>query len=109
MGSGAATIVSAGDPVKRMAWLRFTKLWGGASLLGWVVFPGASTFAQLELDAQLGRSQIVSPSKDCPACNLTGAELPGADLSGANLKEAILRQANLQAADLSQAILNLAG
>ncbi len=104
-----------GIPVKTIGWARIQSvkpltrasfLWMGVLLA--LRIPAAPAFAQLELDAQLGRSQIVSPTKDCPACDLTGAELQGVDLQGANLKEVILKQANLQAADLSQSILNLA-
>ncbi len=103
-----------GIPATMRGWIgTWSCKWRGLawqSLLGIVLaggIGGVRGAGALELDAQLGRSQRVSPTRDCPACDLTGAQLPGVDLQGANLKEAILKQANLQAADLSRSILNL--
>ncbi|WP_205749352.1 pentapeptide repeat-containing protein [Desulfopila sp. IMCC35008] len=61
---------------------------------------------------------LVKTARNCPECNLAGADLSranlveanlaGADLSGANLRGANLRRANLAGANLNRANLTLA-
>jgi uncharacterized protein YjbI with pentapeptide repeats len=66
--------------------------------------------------AQDAEAFLAGKTKDCPGCNLAGAQLKrrnlgGANLSGANLAgasfhRAVLRGANLSGADLTEANLN---
>lgn len=53
------------------------------------------------------RYLVRETAKNCPACNLSGAELAGADLSGANLAGTNLVEANLAGSNLRRA--NLEG
>lgn len=68
--------------------------------------------------AQDNQATVQWMAKDCPRCNLAGADLAkadlvearlnGANLSGANLHMANMRRANLEDADLRDAILTYA-
>lgn len=49
------------------------------------------------------RSTMVSTAKNCPDCNLAGADFPKANLIQANLKGANLNSANLKMANLRRA------
>jgi uncharacterized protein YjbI with pentapeptide repeats len=59
--------------------------------------------AQSTRQAQSVEVQRLLNTKQCPGCNLSGANLQNADLEEANLRGANLQGANLQNADLEQA------
>ena len=63
--------------------------------------------AQAQTQAQSSEVQKLLKTKQCPGCNLSGANLQNADLDEANLQGANLQNANLQNADLEEA--NLQG
>lgn len=62
-------------------------------------------FATAALAASAANLQQLLDTKNCPRCDLVGANLSGKDLSGANLVDANLRGAILSDANLNQAIL----
>lgn len=91
-------------------------VWGGVATLAGKVEACSSFFDNLpdalqkaaEREVQQTQAAIVSGIRNCPGCNLVGADLRGVDLALGDLSYADLRNADLRGAILGAAKLKLA-
>lgn len=80
-----------------------------ASIVSFLLYSGYAVAAQLSISTEVQDNiKILTETKICPQCNLSGANLNRLDLSGANLEGAILSRATLALSDLSGANLQKA-
>lgn len=84
-------------------------LFSGLSLFSLSIIAGAAFCAELSISTEVqGNITTLQQTKNCPQCDLSGANLNRMDLSGANLEGANLSRAKLNLANLTGANLRKA-